>query len=155
MFWWLGWCIEGVWWNDKRDIVIWTTTISGYAILQLVEEAIEVFDEMSKRSLVLWTAMILAHRHAFLRPPDAPHHFLLSSTPNVMHNYPSIRNHSSMHTNFSIKYMRESSTLGIRSDLSIVVTLQPKRQINYSLHYDVPSSIQCIVLYEIFYIMYI
>lgn len=46
---------------SKRDVVTWTTMISGYARMGLVEEAREVFDEMPERSAVSWNAMIAGY----------------------------------------------------------------------------------------------
>ncbi|MFQ6632665.1 hypothetical protein Gotur_009369 [Gossypium turneri] len=45
----------------RRDVVSWTTLISGYAQLGLVDAAFEVFERMPERNSVSWNAMIAAY----------------------------------------------------------------------------------------------
>lgn len=45
----------------RRDVVSWTTLISGYAQLGLVDAAFEVFEWMPERNSVSWNAMIAAY----------------------------------------------------------------------------------------------
>ncbi|XXG80379.1 hypothetical protein AAC387_Pa09g1266 [Persea americana] len=44
-----------------RDVVSWTTLISGYSRWGLVDEAYEVFERMPERNSVSWNAMIAAY----------------------------------------------------------------------------------------------
>ncbi|XWS14294.1 hypothetical protein CRYUN_Cryun36dG0110100 [Craigia yunnanensis] len=45
----------------RRDVVSWTTLISGYAQLGLVHGAFEIFELMPERNSVSWNAMIAAY----------------------------------------------------------------------------------------------
>ncbi|GMJ14047.1 Chloroplast RNA Editing Factor 7 [Hibiscus trionum] len=47
--------------GNRRDVVSWTTLISGYAQLGLVEAAFEIFELMPVRNSVSWNAMIAAY----------------------------------------------------------------------------------------------
>ncbi|KAG5546074.1 hypothetical protein RHGRI_018298 [Rhododendron griersonianum] len=48
-------------WMPYRDIVSWTTLISGYSQWGCVDETFEVFELMSERNSVSWNAMIAAN----------------------------------------------------------------------------------------------
>ncbi|OMO72388.1 hypothetical protein CCACVL1_17832 [Corchorus capsularis] len=45
----------------SRDVVSWTTLMSGYAQLGLVDEAIKIFELMPKKNSVSWNAIIAAY----------------------------------------------------------------------------------------------
>lgn len=45
----------------RRDVVSWTTLISGYSRWGLVDDAYEVFERMPERNSVSWNAMIAAY----------------------------------------------------------------------------------------------
>ncbi|KAE8698306.1 beta-1,3-galactosyltransferase 7-like [Hibiscus syriacus] len=47
--------------GNKREVVSWTTLISGYAQLGLVDAAVEIFELMPERNSVSWNAMIAAY----------------------------------------------------------------------------------------------
>ncbi|KAE8717423.1 beta-1,3-galactosyltransferase 7-like [Hibiscus syriacus] len=47
--------------GNRRDVVSWTTLISGYAQLGLVDAAFEIFELMPERNSVSWNAMIAAY----------------------------------------------------------------------------------------------
>lgn len=48
-------------WMPHRDIVSWTTLISGYSQWGCVDAASEVFELMPERNSVSWNAMIAAY----------------------------------------------------------------------------------------------
>eukprot|EP01018_Ginkgo_biloba_P011198 Gb_27463 [translate_table: standard] len=45
----------------KRDVVSWTTMITGYAQNRDIDEALKLFQEMPERNVVSWTAMIAGY----------------------------------------------------------------------------------------------
>lgn len=50
----------------ERDVVTWTTVVSGYARMGMLEKAREVFDGMPKRSPASWNAMIAGYVQVYV-----------------------------------------------------------------------------------------
>ncbi|XP_048499375.1 pentatricopeptide repeat-containing protein At3g26540-like isoform X3 [Beta vulgaris subsp. vulgaris] len=47
--------------NDK-DLLSWTSILSGYAMAGRLKEAQELFDKMPERSIISWNAMLAGYR---------------------------------------------------------------------------------------------